>query len=211
MNEASPDWLDGAGLTVRTENVLRSAGLTDPDAVFRATDSDLLRTKNFGRRCLDELRSKGLRRDSCEPGCVLPREHAGLHVSYDSRYAHAMRTGRWRPVGPEPSASDLVAYLQARPDMAVEVVRSLRVVGAWESHPDQRGGDRCRRRLDGSVAVVAYCTGTRERVEGASARGPLGWDDGHAFHPALAVDEAVSAADAALIAAGWSLAGGKAS
>jgi hypothetical protein len=97
----------------------------------------------------------------------------------------------------EPNAADLVAWLQERPDLAVEVVGRLRVAGPWE-----RVGARWSR--------VGTGASVRERA------GAWRWE--HAYFEGrrrgLDVGDcptreaAQAAADAALVAAGWALAGG---
>lgn len=82
------DWMGERGLTVRAQNVLERAHLDTLEKVHAASDVDLLRLRNAGRRVLDELRARGLRPDSCSTaGCQLPAGHPRDHVLFASRYA----------------------------------------------------------------------------------------------------------------------------
>jgi hypothetical protein len=69
-----------------------------------------------------------------------------------SRRLIAVETWAWLPPGEdaEPTADDLVAHLQARPDIAVEVVERAKVALEWSKY----GHGFCRRRLDGVEARV---------------------------------------------------------
>lgn len=112
-------------LTVRTCNALEAAGLVTPEQIRSASDRDLLTRKNFGRRCLDELRSKGLRPDSCESaGCVLPVGHEGLHVPYTARH-------------PSPA----IAARSATAPPRLKHWRALQDVALEREHQRQRWGD----------------------------------------------------------------------
>jgi hypothetical protein len=98
----------------------------------------------------------------------------------------------------EPSAADLVAYLEGHPDLGLQVMARVRVGLPW----------LCRRRLraggqeapiayvvpDAAAGLVYWWTDTRTDGEGGAA-------------PTEA--EAMAAADAALAAAGWALAGAR--
>jgi hypothetical protein len=94
----------------------------------------------------------------------------------------------------EPTADDLVAWLQARPDLAVEVVAGLRVAGQWREVSDGRWE---RTALDG------YRVATVERG------GPDGWRMwyGEHFRECYAFDDAQSVADRWAENDGWALAG----
>jgi hypothetical protein len=103
----------------------------------------------------------------------------------------------------EPTAADLVAFLQARPDLAVELprkLRRLRVAGPWER---RNCGSIAREAVFGWEAAYVWASG-EDHAWSAPA---LGFTDGPRGHERTEA-EAMAAADAALVAAGWALAGG---
>jgi hypothetical protein len=159
-------WLDDCDLTVRTCNVLYEAGLVTPEAIRAATDRELLTRKNMGRRCLDELRSRGLRPDSCEAsGCVLVRGHEGMHVPYASRYP--ARGGRYPPRGAAPPV---------KVDPYLEVAREReRQVEKWgDRHDDAHR----RSELALAAAMLALPVATSDIAERiADELSARGWDD----------------------------------
>lgn len=87
--DRDPAWFEDLGLSVRTQNCLDTMDVPDRDALLALTDRELLRTKNFGRRCLDEVRAAGLRADTCPltVGCYLPAGHDPFCRTYQSAYS----------------------------------------------------------------------------------------------------------------------------
>jgi hypothetical protein len=112
-------------------------------------------------------------------------------------------------------ADELVAELMADPDLAVEVVGGLRVAGPWE--PDRDFPIECgfvRRSATGHEVGNAYRNGNEwvasvdTTLDGARAGNRLrinDFPDSQDWSPTPA--EVMAAADAALTAAGWALAG----
>jgi DNA-directed RNA polymerase subunit alpha len=48
--------LDGFGLSVRSENCLQNAGIEYVWQLVEKTEGEMLKIKNFGRKCLNELK-----------------------------------------------------------------------------------------------------------------------------------------------------------
>lgn len=103
----------------------------------------------------------------------------------------------------DPPADEVRAYLQAHPDLAVEVVAPMKLAGPWR----QDGPDQWSRSTWGGL-VLAFALPDEHCVltDAWSWCGP----DGESEDPGLFQDAqaAMAACDAHLLAAGWLLAGG---
>ena len=111
--------------------------------------------------------------------------------------AERARMERWTR---EPTAEDIRAYLQARPDVAVEVVDGLWVAGPWQQGSGAQS-DAGRYYGDACVVRVEYRPRQNDWVV-CSGVMPL---------PRMSFAsraDAMAAADATLVAAGWARAGG---
>jgi hypothetical protein len=98
----------------------------------------------------------------------------------------------------DPTAADLVAFLQARPELAVEVVDRLKVARAWLDHPNGGEAYRC------SLLMDPLATAGIDPRDGTTHY----WmDDQVSRHHERGMPDGRAAADAALVAAGWALAG----
>lgn len=109
-----------------------------------------------------------------------------------------------QPVPREPTAAEIAAYLQARPDLAVEVVDSLKIARAEEAeNPGTRHERRYRYDLSRSLVPVSIVEGGgswwywTNRGDASGARGRVD-----------TLDEGSRISGEALVAAGWALAGG---
>ncbi len=108
----------------------------------------------------------------------------------------------WRLGERDPTAADIVAWLQARPDVAVEVLGEARVAGPWSLPYGERGG--CGRYiLRRSPAALVWVS------DGPLHTNEWHWESVSKTGWAPSRDAAMAAADAALVAQGWALAGGR--
>lgn len=97
------------------------------------------------------------------------------------------------------SVDELVAYLNAHPDVAVGVVRKLDVIGPW------KGAHRYDLHSEPVTTVYQASIDPEQGAWVWVARPPGGLGDGGR---APSEAEARTAADAVLTAAGWALASG---